>query len=77
MKQLRFKFSIKFAKSSKDRGEQRLKDEDFILRIYYVEKNKWRIWKTSWAWETEWLNPMYVLGFPEMDNNGWEKNIKN
>lgn len=47
MKQLRFKFSIKFAKSSKDRGERRLKDEDFILHIYYVEKNKWHIWKTS------------------------------
>ena len=47
MKQLRFKFSFKFAKSSKDRGEQRLKDEDFILHIYYVEKNKWPVWKTS------------------------------
>lgn len=43
MKPLRFKFSIKFAKSSKDRGEQRLKDEDFILHIYYAEENKWHI----------------------------------
>lgn len=53
MKPLRFKFSIKFAKrqikkrQSKDRGEQRLKNEDFILHIYYAEENKWHIQKTS------------------------------